>query len=147
MRFYNRPLIRWADQRWFGVSFDYDPAVAEELKGIPIRAWDGMTKTWWFPEQFVEHVRGVLAPRFPQQQDLLNQIIHRRPAPKEKPRWKEEDPYVALGLREDAPDEVVKAAYAAMLKALDPERNMGGSTEPQERIRMAFERIKAERGL
>lgn len=51
----------------------------------------------------------------------------------------EEDPYVILHLRPDAPPAIVKAVWREMAKSLHPDR--GGDPEQFKRVQAAYEKI------
>jgi hypothetical protein len=63
----------------------------------------------------------------------------KEPAPR-----KEQSPYDVLNVREDAPDEVVKAAHRVLARL--NHTDLGGDENKMKKINEAFERIKAERG-
>ena len=148
MRFVNLPLLRWSNGRWFGVHLDWDPSVSppivEQIKAFPIKCWDSQAKTWWLPETFLPHVEAILAPIFGDQVPCLRKSGAMLSI---RPYWLDDDPYTVLGIRQQASECVIDAAYKALSKELDPERNLGGSTEPQDRVRKAYEKIRQERGL
>lgn len=54
------------------------------------------------------------------------------------------NPFVLLGVRENAPEEVVKAAYRALVKMTHPD--IGGAQEDFQLIHDAFDWIKDHRG-
>lgn len=54
------------------------------------------------------------------------------------------DPYEVLGVRPDAPLEVVEIAYKGLAKLRHPDK--GGSAEAMAELNGAYERIKTERG-
>lgn len=54
------------------------------------------------------------------------------------------DPYEVLGVRPDAPEEIVEAAWKAAAKKAHPDH--GGTNEAAAEINGAIERIRAERG-
>lgn len=54
------------------------------------------------------------------------------------------DPYEVLGIRPDADDDIVKAAYRAASRRAHPES--GGTNDLQTTINLAFESIEKERG-
>jgi len=103
------------------------------------------TKSWFLPETFLPHVEAILAPAYG-----ADQVPKLRKSPvmlSIRPYWLDDDPYTVLGIRQQASECVIDAAYKALSKELDPERNLGGSTEPQDRVRKAYEKIRQERGL
>jgi len=55
-----------------------------------------------------------------------------------------EDPYVILGVRRDAPMDVVDAAYRTLSRQAHPD--VGGSEAKQQRLNIAHETIQKERG-
>lgn len=55
----------------------------------------------------------------------------------------ERDPYEVLGVRSDSPDTVIEGAFRALSRAAHPDR--GGSTEDQEELNVARDRIRQER--
>jgi hypothetical protein len=54
-----------------------------------------------------------------------------------------EDPYGVLGVRKDAPDEVIKAAYKAQAKRFHSD--LGGDEAEMKRVNAAFEAIRRQR--
>ena len=56
-----------------------------------------------------------------------------------------DSPYAVLGIRQDAPTLVVKAAYRALAKTAHPDA--GGTAEQWKKIKEAYEQIMNERGL
>lgn len=67
--------------------------------------------------------------------DVARQVYRMLPAP-ERVR----DPYEVLGVRPDAPVEVIDAAYRARAKQLHPDA--GGSTEAMAELNQAYEAVK-----
>lgn len=140
-----RPLLRWSNSRWFGVHLYWSDAsqrIIEEVKGLPVRAWDSMSKTWWLPETFLPHVEAALAA------DYGSSVPNLRQSPAFqtlKPTWLSNDPYAVLCVTRQAPDSVVEAAYRVLCRELDPDRGIGGSTEPQDRVHQAYAQIAQER--
>ncbi len=59
---------------------------------------------------------------------------------------REDDPYYVLGIRKDASDVVVKAAYRALTKKYHPDFGESPNQEMMARINEAFEKISKERG-
>lgn len=57
----------------------------------------------------------------------------------------ERDPYEVLGVRSDAPMEVIEASYKAQAKMNHPD--VGGDAEAFKVVAAAWERIKADRGV
>lgn len=56
------------------------------------------------------------------------------------------DPYIVLGLRPDAPDEVVEAAYRAIARKLHPDVNgTAAAAELMSYLNAAYSTIKEER--
>jgi hypothetical protein len=55
------------------------------------------------------------------------------------------DPYEVLGVRPDAPMEIVEVAYKTRAKTAHPDR--GGSVEAMAELNAAVERIRSERGV
>jgi len=69
----------------------------------------------------------------------------KRPRKKKEPApEKEPSPYDVLNVREDAPDEVVKAAHRVLARL--NHTDLGGDENKMKKINEAFEQIKAERG-
>lgn len=65
MRFVNHQIFRWAKEPWFGFHAPrYEPDLIEQLKSVPIRAWDPHEKTWWYPSQYFPVVEAVAAGFF-----------------------------------------------------------------------------------
>lgn len=58
---------------------------------------------------------------------------------------RQRDPYEVLGVRPDAPIEVVEASYRALAKAAHPDA--GGSTDAMAELNDALERVKSERAV
>ena len=56
-----------------------------------------------------------------------------------------DDPYVVLGVHRNTPPEIMKAVYLAWAKHHHPD--VGGDAEPCKRVNMAWDQIKAARGL
>ena len=54
------------------------------------------------------------------------------------------DPYEVLGVRSDAPLEVIKASYRALAGGAHPDK--GGDVEKMKELNEALERIEADRG-
>lgn len=153
-----RSGFRWSPQRWFGAQWIWTPdlgGMIQELKGLGCCAFDSQAKTWWFPEHFYIHVEGIMRTHLGDANVEPLYGVERqwqkvdRSASVRRPTWREGDtPYETLGLISMAPDSVVKAAFKALCEELDPERGgVGGSYEPIERVRAAYEKIKAERGF
>lgn len=150
--------FRWSPERWFGVNYPWSPeagdVITPAIKGLGCAAWDNQTKTWWLPEHFYFHCEALLKGYFgdlqverlygvrggDQSAWLGPEIRH--------PSFQGETPYAVLGLLPEASDSVVRAAYRALCDELDPDKGgVGGSYEPIERVKAAYERIRAERGL
>lgn len=68
--------------------------------------------------------------------DVARQVYQALPAP-----TKRRDPYEVLGVRPDAPAEVVEASYKALAKRLHPD--VGGSDEAMRELNEAMEAVKA----
>lgn len=149
-----RTGFRWSPERWFGAQWAWTPDLGpliQDLKGLGCCAFDSQAKTWWFPEHFYVHVEGLLRSHLGDQNVQSLYAVHRDESifgiPR-RPSWREGTPYATLGLIKEASDSVVKAAFKALCEELDPERGgVGGSYEPIERVRAAYEQIKQERGL
>lgn len=69
--------------------------------------------------------------------DVARQVYAALPAPRER------DPYEVLGLRSDAPSDVIDAAYRARAKTLHPDH--GGTAEQMAELNAAYERVKGGR--
>lgn len=69
--------------------------------------------------------------------DVARQVYAALPAPRER------DPYEVLGIRPDAPAEVVEAAYRARAKQVHPDH--GGTAEQMAELNAAYERVKGGR--
>lgn len=67
--------------------------------------------------------------------DVAKQVYMALPAP-----VLERDPYEVLGVRPDAPIEVIEASYRALAKQRHPDA--GGSDEAMRALNAAFERVK-----
>lgn len=53
--------LRRSQHRWIGVRVGFNEQFNAFLKAeVPTRAWDGISKTWWFPEQYEHIVRDKL---------------------------------------------------------------------------------------
>lgn len=146
MRVMNRQVLRWSPMRWFGTVTPYEPDLISQIKGLRPCSWDAMSKTWWFPESLLPHVHGLLvnymgADVVPDLSKVTDPRSHQRPT------WVSGDPYAVMGLREDACDRVVHAAWDALKHEWMPERSIGGSDEPLRRSRAAYEEICALRRL
>ncbi|MBA7500738.1 hypothetical protein ES704_03498 [subsurface metagenome] len=61
-----------------------------------------------------------------------------------KTKGKTDDAYKILGLRPDAPEEVVRAAYRARAMKAHPDR--GGSSKEMAKVNKAYQQIIKERG-
>lgn len=69
------------------------------------------------------------------------------PPPPSPPREDPNDPYVILGCRPDAPDEVIKAAFKAQARLHHPDKVGGnGANREMSKISTAFDKIKRQRG-
>ena len=56
-----------------------------------------------------------------------------------------DDPYVIMGIHRNTPPEIIKAVYKAWAVNHHPDK--GGDSETFKRINVAYDQIKAERGL
>ena len=56
-----------------------------------------------------------------------------------------DDPYVVMGVHRNTPPEIMKAVYLAWAKHHHPD--VGGDAETFKRVNVAWDEIKAERGL
>jgi len=149
--------FHWSPQRWFGLRFPWSPeaseAIVPSLKGLGCAAWDSQSKTWWLPEQFYPHLEGIVCAVLGDSNvSRLYAFSGSRPGvgKLERPTWRDtSSPYATLGLIPQASDSVVKAAFQALSRELDPDsgHGVGGSYEPLEKVRAAFAQIKEERGL
>lgn len=61
------PPLRLAPEPWIGMAVGYDPDWQKNvfLPAIDTRAWDKLSKTWWFPRSF---------------EPIVSQMIRERPA-------------------------------------------------------------------
>lgn len=66
--------------------------------------------------------------------DVARQVYQALPAPKRR------DPYEVLGVRPDAPAEVIKASYQALARKAHPDA--GGSTERMQELNEAWAAVK-----
>jgi len=125
-----------------------------ELKSMPVKCWDATTKTWWFPEIYMSIVVALLKQLWPEARELdVNAIVvpahmqgtevGRRMARGDSLAT---DAYTVLGVTPEAPDCVVKAAYVALKKELDPDTVIGGSPEPLLELETAWAQISSQRG-
>ena len=71
--------------------------------------------------------------------DVVREMYLQLPAPS-----KGRDPYEVLGIRSDAPLEVIEASWRALAKRAHPDA--GGSDAAMKEINAAWEKIKADRG-
>lgn len=57
-----REALRLSPFRWVGTAPGFSEAFNEFIKSenVPIRSWDRITKTWWFPEHYEGVVRDKL---------------------------------------------------------------------------------------
>ena len=72
--------------------------------------------------------------------DVVREMYLQLPAP-----VKERDPYEVLGVRSDAPLEVVEACWRALARRAHPD--VGGSDVAMKEINAAWEKIRAERAV
>ena len=80
-------------------------------------------------------------------------ISHEQPAfnlPPDEPyvrptKGDPDDPYVVMGVHRNTPPEIMKAVYLAWAKHHHPD--VGGDAETFKRVNVAWDEIKAERGL
>lgn len=70
--------------------------------------------------------------------DAMRETLAALPAPA-----RERDPYEVLGVRPDAPLEVIESSYRALAKVRHPDA--GGSEEAMRELNAAFEKVKAGR--
>ena len=56
-----------------------------------------------------------------------------------------DDPYVVMGIHRNTPPEIMKAVYLAWAKHHHPD--VGGDAETFKRVNVAWDKIKAEKGL
>lgn len=153
-----RPVLRWSPARWFGVTVDFGFAgaanIVTEIKTFPCRTWDPQAKTWWLPETFLPHVESALIsggynPEAIPKLRAIDAFRIRRGEAGDRalypPAWLNENPYYVLGILPQVPDFLVDAAYEALKRALDPDRGLGGSSEPYDRVVAAYNAIKQER--
>lgn len=50
------PALRYYPGRFVGVCTEYNATFVEALKALPMRTWDAVSKTWWFPEAYLNIV-------------------------------------------------------------------------------------------
>lgn len=143
MKFTHRPLFRWSEIPWFGVAIDYDPALVEQMKNVPVRAWDSQTKTWWYPSSLRATVEGIILPFVPDAERL-------GPLPGDRPRRgvaASRDDHSVLCVTPDAPDSVVAAAYEALKREARPEVTVGGDGDYSIRLERAWRAVCGDRGM
>lgn len=75
--------------------------------------------------------------------DVMREAYLRLPAPEQQVR--ERDPWEVLGLRDDAPNELIEPTYKALAKSKHPDA--GGSEAAFKELHTAYERVKVMRGL
>lgn len=55
------PVLRLSPEPFVGVVTDYSKEFVEKLKAVcSVRAWDGVTSTWWFPVSYEPFVVELL---------------------------------------------------------------------------------------
>ncbi len=65
MKFDNFRMVRRSTDAWFGFrSPNWEPTLTNELKNVPVRAWDPETKTWWFPLRWYPIVKSLAESYF-----------------------------------------------------------------------------------
>lgn len=154
-----RPFARfgWCPFRWVSIETPYDPGTTQEIKEIAnVRAWDPQVKVWWIPETLAYQVKASLENRFQfsQQDEVFRKRYGRRTtyAPGDSwqsPTWdfRAEDPFSVLGVQDDAPNCVIRAARWALCYEMDENRMLGGSFEPRLRVEEAYQKICEIRGI
>lgn len=148
-------IIEKAGRDELSVSHPYSPEFLEALKkavDYPTRRWVPEEKVWLIKAAAYEKVDKLLRKHFPKMEfrisDKAVRLVKRRykervvlPAPKEPKSW---GPYRELYVNDDAPQQVVIAAYKALARMYHPD--LGGSTEAMTRVNRAFESIRTMRG-
>ena len=144
------------------MGIPYSAAFLSDFKAaVRVRAYDPKTKTWWIQESAVELVERLLADNGIENEPLVQRSEVRGNGHKRVtdtgPGWKGEpwqrviashlnlEAYGLLGVRKDADDAVVRAAYRALAKKHHPDA--GGDSEAMKRLNLAWEKIQKERGL
>lgn len=104
-----------------------------------------MAQTWWFPETFYGAVVALIEPFHP----VIPIGMQYKPDadPRMRPHWRHDDPYLALCVTEDAPQEIVKLSWQWLMRFHDPARSVGGSYEVADRIDRAYKTICSQRGV
>lgn len=149
MKFSKPTHLRWSNEPWIGFYFAWDqdgPAISETLKSFPIRAWDPVNKTWWFPASLSGLLVATVQGFFP---DIKAPVRPTTIVSEYKTvRSPQEKDHAVLGCTPDAPDCVVEAAFKALARELDPDKSVGGlSRTPFEELESAYIRVCRARGI
>lgn len=154
----------WADTNGrFGLCFDYDEGAVDQVKALPphLRKWDPHLKVWWIFTQAQAYRLAEIAAayldleveHYLSRPDWLKDRaawiqgrgwerdrFHRPPGEEEpKKKSSKATAWTVLHLRDDAPAELVKAAYRVLARIHHPDA--GGDPEQMKRINNAYEEL------
>ena len=129
--------------------FPYEPRMVEELKVFPAfaRAYNPATKAWTIHEPYVERAINLFLRHFPHG-DVFGEAERARysaPPPPPFIRPQAAGPHATLFLLPTAPQEVIEAAYKALVKLHHPDRlpepQRAAGTEKMKAINTAYAQL------
>lgn len=119
--------MRWSSERWVGIAVPYSPGLIDDIKRLPLRAYDPATRTWWFPRALVGPAERAIQYHAPREFEP-----YRDPP---LPPLLVPDACRVLGVLPEAPAAVVAAAFRALALEHHPDR--GGSVSRFQEIEAA----------
>ena len=124
--------IEWIDDQWFAIYSPFDRAFVDALKdGTRTRRWDQGAKRWECLALEYERALRLMQRFF----DVVDE-----------PEWRPgRSPYDVLGVRRDAPMEVIEAAYRAMTKLHHPDMHGYQATGRMATVNAAMDTIRRDR--
>jgi hypothetical protein len=103
----NQSSLRVYPGRFIGIRFSYNARMVELLKeAVPLKMWDPLSKTWWFPEDYLDQVEAVAAESQAVSRETFTEFLRML-----KPR-ENRNAYSVLGLLPGTPRGLVDFAYA-----------------------------------